>query len=237
MDMLALAVAVLSLIISVAAYCRSGAKQNISAIERALNQKLEQISAIAQRAADEVTANIKAGYQRSRRVIADLQSRLAALREDAIEEIREDIGKLTAILDRLNERAASELQEMKVGANFKMAEMEAGLWLSVEDAKAHLKMIEAKRDLLLARRAIARNDLVEAEARVESAAKHIDEARSLALGHHESLDALQKQTQAMLAAIRAQADTMKTSIDALIERSKRLLNELRDIGAAARTVV
>src|SRR5207302_6410751 len=63
MDMLALAVAVLSLIISVAAYCRSGAKQNISAI--------------AQRAADEVTANIKAGYQRSRRVIADLQSRLA----------------------------------------------------------------------------------------------------------------------------------------------------------------
>jgi DNA anti-recombination protein RmuC len=89
-------------------------------------------------------------------------------------------------------------------------------------------MIEAKRDLVLARLAILRNDLVEAEIRVESAAKKIDEARSLALGHHENLDALQKKTQAMLAAIRVQADTMKTSIDALIERSQRLLNELGD---------
>ncbi len=235
MDMLALAVAVLSLIISVAAYWRSGTKQNIDAIERALNQKLARVSALAQHASDEVTAKIKAGYEHSRRVIADLQSRLAALREDAIEEIREDVGKLTAILDHLNERAASELKEMKTEANFKMAELEAGLWLSIEDAKAHLKMIEAKRELVLARRAIVRNDLVEAEARVESAAKHIDEARALALGHHESLEALQKQTQAMLAAIRAQADTVKASIDALIERSKRLLNELRDTGAAART--
>ena len=40
----------------------------------------------------------------------------------------------------------------------------------------------------------------------------------------------------MLAAIRAQADTMKTSIDAIIERSEHLLNELGDDGAATRTV-
>jgi hypothetical protein len=235
MDILALGIAILSLIISIRAYYRSGDREPIASLERAFDQKLSRVSAIAQHAADEVTAKIKAGYERSRRVIADLQSRLTALRQESIEEIREDVGKLTAILERLGERTASELQEMKVEANFKMAELEAGLWLSVEDAKAHLKMIEAKRDIVLARRAIVRNDLVEAEMRVESAAKNIDEARSLALGHHESLDALQKETQAMLAAIRAQADTMKTSIDALIERSKRLLNELGDVGAAART--
>jgi Mg2+ and Co2+ transporter CorA len=182
-----------------------------------------------------VTAQIKAGYEHSRRVIADLESRLATLREEAIEEIREDVGKLTAILDRLGERAGNELQELKMAANFKMAELEAGLWLSIEDAKAHLKIIQAKRDLVLARVAILRNDLVEAERRVESAAKNIDEARSLALGHHESLDALQRQIQQMLAAVRARADTMKTSIDALIKRSERLLDELGDVSAAART--
>jgi hypothetical protein len=235
MDILALGIAILSLIISIRAYYRSGDREPITSLERAFDQKLARVSAIAQHAADEVTAKIKAGYERSRRVIAELQSRLGALREEAIEEIREDVGKLSAMLDRLGERTASELQEMKVEANFKMAELEARLWLSVEDAKAHLKMIEAKRDIVLARRAIVRNDLVEAEIRVESAAKNIDEARSLALGHHESLDALQKETQAMLAAIRTQADTMKTSIDALIERSKLLLNELGDVGAAART--
>jgi hypothetical protein len=228
MDVLALAVAALSLIISMAAYFRSGAKQPMGAAERALNQKLERIGALAQHAADEIAANIRAGYQRSQREIAELQSRLATLREETIAEIREDVGKLTATLERLHERATSELQEIKAEANFKMAELQAGLRLSVEDAKAHFTMIEAKRDLVLARLAILRNDLVEAEIWVESAAKKIDEARSLALGHHENLDALQKKTQAMLAAIRAQADTMKTSIDALIERSQRLLNELGD---------
>ena len=150
----------------------------MGAAKRALNQKLERIGALAQHAADEIAATIRAGYQRSQREIAELQSRLATLREETIAEIREDVGKLTATLDRLNERATRELQEIKAEANFKIAELQAGLRLSVEVAKAHFKMIEAKRDLVLARLAILRKDLVEAEIRVESAAKKIDEARS-----------------------------------------------------------
>ena len=235
MEILTLGISILSLIISMRAYYRCSHRQVSAAPEAALDQKLARVDALAQHAATGVTAQIKTGYERSRRVIADLQSRLATLRGEAIEEIREDVGKLTAILDRLGERAGNELQELKMAANFKMAELEAGLWLSIEDAKAHLKIIQAKRDLVLARVAILRNDLVEAEKRVESAAKNIDEARSLALGHHESLDALQRQIQQMLAAVRARADTMKTSIDALIKRSERLLDELGDVSAAART--
>jgi hypothetical protein len=235
MEILTLGISILSLIISMRAYYRCSHRQVSAALEAAFDQKLARVDALAQHAATGVTAQIKAGYEHSRRVIADLESRLATLREEAIEEIREDVGKLTAILDRLGERAGNELQELKMAANFKMAELKAGLWLSIEDAKAHLKIIQAKRDLVLARVAILRNDLVEAERRVESAAKNIDEARSLALGHHESLDALQRQIQQMLAAVRARADTMKTSIDALIKRSERLLDELGDVSAAART--
>jgi len=235
MEILTLGISILSLIISMRAYYRCSHRQVSAALEAAFDQKLARVDALAQHTATGVTAQIKAGYEHSRRVIADLQSRLATLREEAIEEIREDVGKLTAILDRLGERAGNELQELKMAANFKMAELEAGLWLSIEDAKAHLKIIQAKRDLVLARVAILRNDLVEAERRVESAAKNIDEARSLALGHHESLDALQRQIQQMLAAVRARADTMKTSIDALIKRSERLLDELGDVSVAART--
>jgi len=235
MEILTLGISILALIIGMRAYYRCRHRQVSAALTTAFDQKLARVDALAQHAATGVTAQTKAGYEHSRRVIADLESRLATLREEAIEEIREDVGKLTAILDRLGERLRYELQELKMAANFKMAELEAGLWLSIEDAKAHLKIIQAKRDLVLARVAILRNDLVEAERRVESAAKNIDKARSLALGHHESLDALQKQTQEMLAAVRARADTMKTSIDALIKRSERLLDELGDVSAAART--
>ena len=60
----------------------------MGAAKRALNQKFERIGALAQHAADEIAANIRAGYQRSHRDIAELQSRLATLREETIAEIR-----------------------------------------------------------------------------------------------------------------------------------------------------
>jgi hypothetical protein len=104
----------------------------------------------------------------------------------------------------------------------------------VDDAKAHLKVIEVKRDLLLARLAIQRNDLVEAETRVESALRNIEEAQSLAVGHHESLAALHHQAQEMLVAVRAKAGTMRTLIDALIDWTNRLLSEMSGAASAAK---
>jgi chromosome segregation ATPase len=113
-------------------------------------------------------------------------------------------------------------------------ETEIGLRLTADDAKAHLKVIEAKRELVLARMAILRNELAEAEVRVESALRNLEQAQSLALGHHESIAALQKQAQEMLVAIRARAETMRASIDALLERSSRLLEEMSGLGAATK---
>ena len=227
MDILSLTIAVLALIIASAAYYRSGGNNRIRGLERALNEKIERLSAKTLRAADSPTASVKPGYQRNVRMISDLQSRVAALREDAIEEIREDLKTIAQRLDRLAERAARELKDLKAGLDFTLMEAEVELRLTVDEAKAHLKVIEAKRDLLRARLAIFRNDLIEAETRLESALRNIEEAQSLAVGHQESLATLQKQTQEMLVAVRAKAGTVKaSSIDVLIERSNRLLTEM-----------
>ena len=235
MDILALCISVLSLIISCVAYYRSGGKQEISAHEQTLNQKIERLTVMAQRTADNVAARLKAGYERNIRTIAALQSRVAALREEAVEEIREDVGRIAQILDRLAERAARELKEIKAGIDATLTEADVGLRLTIEDAKAHLKVIEAKRELVLARFAVGRNDFVDAEARVESALRDLEEARSLAVGHQESLAALQRQAQQMLVDIRTKAGTMRASIDTLLERSNRLLNEMSGHGVAAKT--
>jgi hypothetical protein len=190
---------------------------------------------MAQRAADSAAARARAGYERNTRTIAALQSCVAALREEAIEEIREDVGRIAQILDRLAERAARELKQIKAGIDATLTEADVGLRLTIEDAKAHLKMIEAKRELVLARIAVGRNDFVDAEARVESALRDLEEARSLAVGHQESLAGLQKQAQQMLVAVRTKAGTMRASIDALLERSNCLLNEMRGDGSVTKT--
>jgi len=235
MEILALCISVLSLIVSFAAYYRSGGQRDVRALERTINEKIERLNTMAQRAADNVAARLKAGYERNICTIAALQSRVAALREEAVEEIREDVGRIAHRLDRLAERAARELKDIKAGIEATLTEADIGLRLTVDDAKAHLKVIEAKRELVRARIAILRNDLVEADARVESALRYLEEAQSLALGHHESLAVLQRQAQLMLVAIRTRADTMRASIDALLERSNRLLNEMSGHGAAAKT--
>ena len=235
MEILSLFIAILALLIASAAYYRSGGKKPIRALERALNEKIERLSAVTQRAADSTAASVRAAYERSVRMISDLRSRVAALREEAIEEIREDLRIIAQMLDRLAERAARELKELKTGIDFTLIEAEMGLRLTVDDAKAHLKVIEAKRELVLARMAVLRNDLIEADSRVASALRELEEAQSLALGHHENIAALQKQAQEMLVAVRTKASTMRASIDALIERSNRLLKEMSGREAEAKS--
>jgi hypothetical protein len=235
MEILSLSIAVLALIIALAAYYRSGNNKTIHALERALNEKIDRLGVMAQRAAGNVAASVRAGYERSIRMIADLQSRVAALKSEAMEELREDLRTLGQMLDQLAERAARELKDLKAEVDFVLIDAEVGLRLTVDDAKAHLKVIEAKRELILARMAILRNDLIEAEARIESALRDLEEAQSLAVGHHENIAALQNQAQEMLAAVRAKAGTVRVAIDALIERSNRLLKEMSGVRTTAKT--
>jgi hypothetical protein len=235
MESLSLFIAVLALIVASAAYYRSGSKKPIRALERAMDEKIQRLSAMTQRVADNVAATVKAAYERSIRMISDLRSRVAALREEAVEEIREDLGVIARKLDRLAERAARELKELKNEIDSNLIDAEIGLRLTVDDAKAHLKAIEAKQELVLVRMAVLRNDLIEAERRLESALRDLEEAQFLALGHHENIAALRKQAQQMLVAVHTKANTMRPSIDALIERTNRLLNEMSGREAEARS--
>jgi len=235
MESLSLFIAVLALIVASAAYYRSGSKKPIRALERALDEKIERLRAMTQRVGDSIAASVRASYQHSIRMISDLQSRVAALREEAIEEIREDLRIIAQILDRLAERATRELKEIKNEIDSNLIDAEIGLRLTVDDAKAHLKAIEAKQELVLVRMAVLRNDLIEAERRLESALRDLEEAQSLALGHHENIAALRKQAQEMLVAVHTKASTMRASIDTLIGRSNRLLKEMSGREAEAKS--
>ena len=234
MEIVVLCIAVIALILSLLVYYRARDHNNLRTMERALKQKLRRLSILAQQATEDVAARVRTRYDRHLRMIAYLQSRVAALKEEALEEIRENLGDITQELERLAERARRELKDFKAGLDFTRLEMEVGLRLALDDAKAHLKLIEAKRELVLARMAALRNDLVEAEARMEAALRLIDEASSLAVGYHENLVALQQQARVMLAAIGKRADAMCAAVEGILERCDQLLQEISAPHAGAK---
>jgi hypothetical protein len=222
MESLALGIAVLALIVGLLAFYRSRDKAVLKAVERLLT--------IAQRSMESIARR----YEHSQGMIDAMRSRIAAIKEEAFDDLAEDLESLMQRLERLAERAKRELRDLKSGVDATALELEIGLRLTVDDAKAHLKLLEAKRELLLACRAAARNDLPEAQARVAAALRYIDEAQALALGHHDNLVALQRQAKSMLAAVGTEADATRRAIEALLEQNNRLLAEMDESRGTAK---
>ena len=108
MEILALVISILSLIIGLIAYIRSG-RQDSRAVERVLIERIEELRSLAHRAGDSLAVSVKAGYQRSIRAIGEMVSLVRALSETAVEEVREDLRATSETLDRLSVRAAREI--------------------------------------------------------------------------------------------------------------------------------
>jgi hypothetical protein len=224
MEILTLGIAVLALIVGILAFYRSRD-------QRVSNERL---SSSVPGPSESTAAQVRDRYDRNQRMIEAMRERMASIKEEALDELREDLQNLTQRLERLAERAKRELRDLKRGVDSTVLQMEIGLRLTVDEAKAHLKLVEAKHELLLARRAAARNDLAEAAARVATAMRYIDEAQALTLGHHDNLVALQRQAQAMLAAIGKEANATRRAIEALLEQNNRVLAEMNESQGTAK---
>ena len=226
MEILALVISILSLIIGLIAYIRSGGRQDIRAVERTLNERIEELRPLVHRAGDSLAVSVRAGYQRSIRAIGELVSLVRALGETAVEEVREDLRAISETLDRLSARAAREIKEVKAGMTAAAVEAEESLRRAVEEAGARLAVVEAKQRLALSRLAVTRNDLIEAESHVEAAMLSLKTARSLTTEHAESLEDAQKQAKRMLVELRSKTNTVKATLDSLIKRNNLLLAEM-----------
>jgi len=177
MEALAIVISIFSLIIGSIAYIRSGG-QDICAVERALNEEIAELRALIRRTEDCLAVSLRAGYQRSIRAIGETASLARALSETAVEEIREDLRAISVMLDRLSAQAARVINEVKAGMPAAAVEAEAELRRAVGEARARLTVIEARHQLALARLALARNDLADAESRVEATMSSLKTAAS-----------------------------------------------------------
>src|SRR5579885_2619676 len=82
-------------------------------------------------------------HVRNRQVISSLQSQVKTLTDKAGDGPKDDLRMLAETLDRLAERAAREMKELKADATIVLVEAEFSLRRAVEEAKARLRAIQA----------------------------------------------------------------------------------------------
>ena len=145
MEILALGIAVLVLIVGLLALYRSR--------DEAVLKALERLWSIAQRPMESIAKKVQTRYEHNLRLIDAMRERMASIKEEAFDELGEDLESLRRRLERLAERAKRELRDLKSGVDSTVLQIEIGLRLTVDEAKAHLKLIEGKRELLFAHRA------------------------------------------------------------------------------------
>ena len=81
---------------------------------------------------------------------SSLQSQVKTLTNKAGDGLKDDLRMLAQTLDRLAERAAREVKELKADATIVIVEAEFSLRRAVEEAKSRLRVIQAKDELLFA---------------------------------------------------------------------------------------
>lgn len=222
MDIVALVISIIALILGSVAYLRSGGREDIRAAQKTLKGTIEELGSLVHQTREQMAATVRAGYERSIRAIGAMQSQLAELKKGAAEEMRADIDALERTLEQLAERAARELEEVKTSIGRAVVEAEEAMRRAVEEARARLAVIEAKEQLALARLAVARNNLIDAQSHLNSALSHLKTARSLSGRFMESIVGVQNEAQRLLNESRVKAETL----DSLIEQNNRLLSEM-----------
>ena len=222
MEILALMISVIALIVGSVAYLRSGGREDIRTMEKALKKTIEELTALVQETKEQMRARVAAGYERSLRAISAMQGQLEGLKNEAMAELRSDIAALEQMLRMLSEQARRELEEVKSTAGQIRVEAEEEMRRAVEEAKARLQVIDAKKELALARFALAGDDLIHANSHLASALSSLKNARSMSDRFTESIIAVQHQAESLLKETRMHSKLL----EALIEQNDRLLAEM-----------
>jgi polyhydroxyalkanoate synthesis regulator phasin len=229
MEIVALVISILAFIVGAVAYMRSGGREDIRTMEKTFKRKIEELTALAQETKEQMRAYVTAGYERSIRAISAMQAQLEGLKKEAMAEVRSDIAALEQMLRMLSEQARRELEEVRSTAGQIRVEAEEEMRRTVEEAKARLEVLDAKKELALARFALASDDLIHAQSHLASALSSLKNARSLSGRFTEGIMAVQHQTQSLLKETRMHSKIL----EALIERNDRLLAEMSsDTGEA-----
>src|SRR5918998_717698 len=97
MEILALGIAIVAVIGALPAFYRTR--------DRAVLKALERLSSVAPRSSESIAAKVRGRYEHNGRLIDAIRSRIEAIKQEAFDELSEDLESLKQRIEGLAERA------------------------------------------------------------------------------------------------------------------------------------
>ncbi len=229
MDVIALAVSIVALLLSVVAYWRAGGWADLICVRKELRDEIDVLRNKQRQLVDSVRQSIRHTYDDLTERIDRAEQRLVLMKDvmvDGIEmPIRLAIEQLKAARDCIQDRTA-KMEDVAVDASRRAQQ---SVVQHVHRLEARVAMLGAEADTFRARRLANDTEFEKAEELMHDALAKVRDAEKLLQNDHVFDDAIRQLLDSIreaLTAVRTNADDARQRLDKVMAESESLVAEL-----------
>jgi chromosome segregation ATPase len=225
----ALVLSIIALIVGGVAYWRSGGKEDVALARQEIEVELQKLEAKQKELADSVAATTSAAYENLQERMRRAKEQLAEIRKEASEKLQAEIDLASQQLVELQNRVADGIESMKDTTVATARMTEEAIAQRVHRLEARVDALQSK--LLINRALVKANkkDFDGADECLREAVALIKDARQK-LGtdaaYDKKLNSVAESLRLAVAAVKAQAEDIRTRIEKVVTESDTLVAAL-----------
>ena len=225
MDILALVIALISLIVASIAYWRSGGRRDVALLRR----EFDGFRAREQEWRENISRSVAQAYERSRQRLAASRESLRRQSEEAVEDLERQIKRAQEQLETLARRLEKSAHAAVDATVEARQAVERAIAERVRHIEARAIILQVKGKTSRAVHATKRKDFARADALLTEGAELLRNAREV-LGNDHAYEHLIETMKAALrdatSAVRAQAQNVQQQIERVLTDADRLVGSL-----------
>ena len=236
MAVAALVIAIVSLVLAGVAYWRSGGQRDIERFDNQLQRQLDALQMKQAELVDQAAQSLAAAYERSRRTLHHVRSRLHDLHTAAEEGLDAQRRRAAEHLEALSDRLEHSAAAAKAATVSAARQAEAGIARRVRRVHARVLILEVKSKSGLARRAASADEYDRADTRLSEAIELLGDVRAILRDDHAydpQLDSLKSALREAVTAVRTQAEDTKRRIDHVLADADTVIARLESDEASS----
>jgi hypothetical protein len=225
MNSVTLVLVVLSLVLSVVAYWRSGGAQDV----QKLRGELEALRLNQKELTESIADSLSAAYGRSRERLQAARENLRRQKTETVDGMEKQLQLAQDQLEALGRPVEEAAGSVKTVAFSTAQRIEEAITLRVRRLEARVTLLQAKAKASRAQAAAAKNDFQRADELLIDAADLFQSARKTLGNDHAydlQLEAMKQGLRAATAAVRARAQDTRSRIDRVLAETDQIVGAL-----------
>lgn len=229
MDVLALAIASVSLVLGAVAYWRSGGKRDVQSARREIEREIEALQTTLKEFREGAAQVITAGFEASRRGLKSAAERLRQLKEEAIEGLEKQITRAQEQISNVARQLEEAARSAAGAATSAARQAERAIAVRAHRLEARVDLLFAKAMAIRAIGYADKQEFFQAEERLEAASERLRAARQVLGDDHaydQLLDAVRDALREATVAVRSRAEILRGKLESVLSQTDRLVQRL-----------